>query len=134
MRKALLPTLIFCLISIVCAGITQGTFFTPPPTYPRVAVASPSYGFEAYLWWRPEIATRDLGLVRDAGFTWVKQTFAWRYIEVNKGQYDWSRADDTVFLAGHFGLKLLIRLDRDPWWDRSYPDGKGIASGPPRDL
>jgi polysaccharide biosynthesis protein PslG len=97
-------------------------------------VESPGYGFEAYLWWKPEIATRDLGLIRDAGFGWVKQTFAWRDIEVEQGKYDWSRADDTVFLAGHFGLKLLIRLDRDPWWDRAYPDGQGIASGPPKHL
>jgi hypothetical protein len=97
-------------------------------------VESPGYGFEAYLWWKPEIATRDLGLIRGAGFKWVKQTFAWRDIEVEKGKYDWSRADQVVFLVHHFDLKLLMRLDRDPYWERTYEDGKGIASGPPRDM
>jgi hypothetical protein len=132
----LLSLLVVALVG-GCASAVQGGRAMPAPTatsYPHTRVESPGYGFEAYLWWKPEIATRDLGLIREAGFKWVKQTFAWRDIEVEKGKYDWSRADDTVFLAGHFGLKLLIRLDRDPWWDRSYPDGKGIASGPPKDL
>ena len=111
------------------------TAFAPTPTsYPRARVESPGYGFEAYLWWKPEIATRDLGLIREAGFDWVKQTFAWRDIELEKGKYDWSRADEVVFLVGHFDRKLLVRLDRDPWWDRTYEDGKGIAAGPPKDL
>jgi len=32
------------------------------PVAPARKVESPGYGFEAYLWWKPEIATRDLGL------------------------------------------------------------------------
>jgi hypothetical protein len=103
-------------------------------SYPRARLESPGYGFEAYLWWKPEVATRDLGLIREAGFGWVKQTFAWRDIELEPGRYDWSRADDVVFLAGHFGLQLLARLDRDPHWDRAYEEGLGIASGPPGTL
>ncbi len=133
-RRALAISLCVLLLLTGCATFLPQPTPIPPTPYPRTRIESPGYGLEAYLWWKPEIATRDLGLVRDAGFSWVKQTFAWRDIEVEKGKYDWSRADDTVFLAGHFGWKLLIRLDRDPWWDRTYPDGKGIASGPPRDL
>ncbi|MGI6207473.1 MAG: hypothetical protein ACOYEW_04595, partial [Anaerolineae bacterium] len=44
---------------------------------------SPEYGMQAFLWWRPETAHRDLGLIRDAGFTWVKQNFGWRDIELS---------------------------------------------------
>jgi polysaccharide biosynthesis protein PslG len=109
----------------------------PVPTRASAArLPSPGYGFEAYLWWKEEIATRDLGLIREAGFTWVKQTFAWRDIEVAKGNYDWSRADRVVFLATEvFTHNLIIRLDREPWWDRSdYPLDQGIAAGPPRHL
>ncbi|MCL5998724.1 MAG: beta-galactosidase [Chloroflexi bacterium] len=137
MRQSRLLHCVFVLLIAGCTTAAQSPTPTLAPTatsYPRTRVESPGYGFEAYLWWKPEIATRDLGLVREAGFKWVKQTFAWRDIEVEQGKYDWSRADDTVFLTGHFGLKLLIRLDRDPWWDRSYADGQGIASGPPKDL
>jgi hypothetical protein len=134
------PRLYVLLLAVLltgCGAIAQGTVNTPMPTttsYPRARVESPGYGFEAYLWWKPEIATRDLGLIRGAGFQWVKQTFAWRDIELEKGKYDWSHADNIVMLAQHFNLKLLIRLDRDPYWDRTYLDGKGIAAGPPRSL
>ena len=88
------------------------------------------------MWWKEEIATRDLGLVREAGFKWVKQTFAWRDIEIEHGRYDWSRADKVVSLATDvFTRSLIIRLDREPYWDReNYPLDQGIAAGPPRDL
>jgi hypothetical protein len=80
-------------------------------------MASPDYGIQAFLWWRPEVAHRDLGLVRDAGFTWVKQWFAWRDIEgAGKGQYDWSTADRIVSGAEEFGLKLIARVDHEPTW------------------
>ena len=80
-------------------------------------MASPDYGIQAFLWWRPEVAHRDLGLVRDGGFTWVKQWFAWRDIEgKGKGQYDWSAADRIVDGAEEFGLKLIARVDHEPTW------------------
>ena len=44
---------------------------TPPPRPPRMN--SPEYGMQAFLWWRPETAWRDLDLIKGAGFTWVKQ-------------------------------------------------------------
>lgn len=124
--------LAFAMLACLAACAAPAAPTATPTSYPRSRLESPGYGFEAYLWWKPEIATRDLGLIRDAGFDWVKQTFAWRDIELEKGKYDWSRADDVVFLAGHFGRKLLARLDRDPYWDRAYEEGTGIATGPPR--
>ncbi|MCL4504740.1 MAG: beta-galactosidase [Chloroflexi bacterium] len=133
-RHAFLYTIVLSLLLLGCAAVIPGPLSVPPLPYPRERVASPGYGMEAYLWWKPEIATRDLGLIRSAGFSWVKQTFAWRDIELEKGKYDWSHADTVVSLTNHFGLKLLIRLDRDPYWDRSYKDAAGIATGPPKDL
>mgnify|MGYP002682616886 CR=1 FL=1 len=66
-------------------------------------MASPDYGIQAFLWWRPEVADRDLGLIQEAGFTWVKQLFSWQDIEgAGKGQFDWTNADrvvDEVMLA-----------------------------------
>ncbi|MGD2207585.1 MAG: LysM peptidoglycan-binding domain-containing protein, partial [Anaerolineae bacterium] len=48
-----------------------------PKPQPSVGkrMKSPEYGMHAFLWWRPEVADRDLMLIRDAGFGWVKQTF-----------------------------------------------------------
>jgi hypothetical protein len=48
----------------------------------------------------PVVAGRSgqphLGLLKDAGFDWVKQYFAWQDIEGGKGQFDWSRTDRIV--------------------------------------
>ena len=89
---------------------------------------SPEYGMQAFLWWRSETAHRDLGLIRDAGFTWVKQSFAWREIEgAAKGHFDWSRADRVVQQVNEFGLDLIARVDRQPQWaGGGYPH-----NGPP---
>lgn len=98
---------------------------TTRPPVPSTSMASPDYGIQAFLWWQPEVAHRDLGLIRDAGFTWVKQWFAWRDIEgKGKGQYDWSAPDRIVAQVEEFGLKLIVRVDREPEW----------AGSPPADL
>jgi polysaccharide biosynthesis protein PslG len=95
----------------------------PQPTPPAVAagnflpatMTSPDYGAQAFLWWREEIADRDLDLMRDAGFNWVKQTFAWETIEgAGRGVFDWTVADRVVTHVNQKGLKLLARLSIDP--------------------
>ena len=54
----------------------------------------------------------------DAGFSWVKQTFAWEDIEGNgKGKYNWSIADRVVQQINSRGLKLLARVSSDPMAD-----------------
>jgi hypothetical protein len=90
---------------------------TPRPPGKPATMASPDYGIQAFLWWRPEVAHRDLGLIRDAGFTWVKQWFAWRDIEgAGQGEYDWETADRIVDQVEEFGLKLIVRVDHGPQW------------------
>ncbi|MCS7056758.1 MAG: beta-galactosidase [Thermoflexales bacterium] len=133
---ALLATACASLAPIHRPAAPEQAHPAAPRFPPARRLESPGYGFEAYLWWKPEIATRDLGLIRAAGFKWVKQTFAWRDIELEKGKYDWSRADDVVFLTTEvFTRHLIVRLDREPYWDRyDYPLDQGIAAGPPRNL
>jgi uncharacterized protein YraI len=95
----------------------QPTPTSPPNTVNFAApnMRSPDFGAQAFLWWRPELTDRDLGLMRDAGFNWVKQAFAWETIEgVGKGQFDWSIADRVVKSANAQGLQLLARLSSDP--------------------
>lgn len=91
---------------------------TPRPSGP-VAMRSPDFGAQAFLWWRPEVADRDLGLMRDAGFNWVKQWFAWQDIEgAGRNQFDWSRTDRIVSQVEQHGLKLLVRVS--PTADRAF--------------
>jgi hypothetical protein len=90
-------------------------------------MTSPDYGIQAFLWWRPEVATRDLGLIKQMGFRWVKQVFAWSDIEgAQKDHFNWTQADGVVYHADEAGLKLLVRLDRAPAWT-----GAGAPNGPP---
>ncbi|HIC94322.1 MAG TPA: glycosyl hydrolase family protein, partial [Anaerolineae bacterium] len=89
---------------------------------------SPEYCMQAFLWWRPETADRDLGLIKEAGFEWVKQGFGWRDIEgAGKGIFDWSRTDRIVAQVEQYGLKLVVRLDHQPYW----AGGGFPANGPP---
>ena len=95
---------------------------------------SPEYGVQTFLWWRPEIAKRDLGLAKDLGFGWVKQSFAWRDIEtIEKGKYDWYRTDLIVNMVEEADLKLLVRIDRQPFWSQEV-DWPPLENAPPADL
>lgn len=101
-------------------------------------MGSPDYGMQAFLWWRPEVAQRDLEVIRDAGFGWVKQAFAWREIEGRgKGKFDWSVTDRIVSQVESVGhLHLIARLDTDPTWasGQAYPNQSDIDMTPPRNL
>jgi hypothetical protein len=93
---------------------------------------------QAFLWWRAEVAQRDMELIRDAGFGWVKQVFAWREIEgTGKGQFDWTVTDRLVEqMESIGGLKMIARLDSDPAWasGRSYPNADDIVMTPPQNY
>ena len=95
----------------------------------RHDVPRPSTGVQAFLWWREEVADRDLGLIKDAGFHWVKQLFSWQDIEgAGKGKYDWTKTDRIVDQVEKAGLKLIVRVSQDPdrpFWAGNPPDNAG---------
>jgi len=99
---------------------------TPRPPAQAASMSSPDYGIQAFLWWRPEVADRDLGLIRDGGFNWVKQLFSWQDIEgAGKGQFDWSRTDRIVEQVAQYNLKLIVRVSQDPdrpFWAGNPPE------------
>jgi hypothetical protein len=101
----------------------------------RQTFASPEYGVQVFTWWQGEAETAaTLQLVNDLGFGWVKQHFAWRDIEtIEKGKFDWYFPDVLVNSAEAQGLKLLVRLDRQPFW--SQPEGTPPTENvPPENL
>jgi hypothetical protein len=98
---------------------------TPTPRPPKpLTMNSPEYGMQAFLWWRPEVADRDLTLIKEAGFGWVKQGFGWRDIEgACKGCFDWSFTDRIVDQVERHELDLVVRLDHQPYWAGEYTNG-----------
>ena len=96
--------------------------------YLPATMSSPDFGTQAFMWWREEIADRDLNLISDANFNWVKQTFAWETIEAPvRGQYDWSISDRVVQHTNNANLKLLARLSSDPELTRSILGGQATG-------
>lgn len=93
---------------------------------------SPEYGIQTFLWWW--LAEEDLAMTQDLGFEWVKQSFAWRDIEtLEKGKFDWYRPDVIVDMVQQAGLKLLVRIDRQPFWSQEN-DWPPLENAPPADL
>lgn len=106
---------------------------TPAAATSGAPMVSPDYAVHVFLWGNPETTARDLKLARDAGFTWVKQRFEWRYIEGNaKGRFEWNEPDRIVQAVSDAGLKLVARVDNQPRWARS--DQVFPGSGPPDRL
>jgi hypothetical protein len=96
-------------------------------------MASPEYGMHAHLWWHEGVARRDMDLIREAGFGWVKQNVGWRDIEgAAKGAFNWYFTDRIVGDAEERGLKVLFRLDSEPAWAVG-PQGVRSHNGPPED-
>lgn len=136
-----LPRLVLFLSLLFLLGCSSAGEDPLPPATPSLmgdepvvmSFPSPAYGIHAFLWWKTDIALRDLGLVKDMGFTWVKQKFPWRDIEgIEKGKYDWYRPDYIVDETEKAGLKLIVRLDRQPFWSEPL-DNQWQENGPPGD-
>ncbi len=100
----------------------------PPPIGPQtLRLASPAYGVQCFLWYKPEVATRDLQMVKQAGLGWVKQGAAWRDVEPSKGSFNWAQLDDIAKWTGEQQLSVILRLDYQPQWaGGGYP-----TNGPP---
>ena len=98
---------------------------TAPAKAPRLR--SPEYGMQAFLWYRPEVGSRDVQLVKQAGFGWIKQGVGWRDVEPAKGQFIWAQLDDITKWMGEQQLNLIVRLDHQPQW----AGGGFPTNGPP---
>ena len=93
--------------------------------------ASPEYGASVFLWGFAPTTQRDLGKLNNAGLTWQKTLFQWRYIEPQRGRYDWPEAERIVQASNARGIDVIARLDLQPAWSRA--DGS-LANGPPDDM
>lgn len=94
-------------------------------------MSSPDYGMQAFLFWQEEVADRDLQLVKEAGFRWVKQEFAWREIEgAGPEEFNWANSDRVMDQIDAYGMNVIARVGVQPEWaGGGYPE-----VGPPDDY
>jgi len=100
---------------------------TSKPAPASMRLKSPEYGMQAFLWYKPEVASRDVQVVKQAGFGWIKQGVGWRDVEPAKGQFIWTQLDDIAKWIGEQQLNLIVRLDHQPEW----AGGGFPTNGPP---
>lgn len=97
----------------------------------------------------PENRERQVQLISEAGFGWIRQEFPWEDIEIHArgdfidrrndlngdGQADeisaWDKYDNIVDLVNQYGLDMIVRLSNSPKW--SHPNVESTL-GPPDDL
>ncbi len=130
------------VLQIGCNNASESISESPTPLTAVVKhFASPAYGVQAFLWWQSDMGEwqsgqlpRELNTVNEMGFDWVKLQFAWRDIEgIEKGKYDWWKPDQIVRAIETAGLKLLVRLDRQPFWSQE-PGSSLKENRPPANL
>jgi hypothetical protein len=109
----------------------------------------PVMGINTFLQLEAEVAKRErsLQLIRQAGFTFIRQEFTWEDIEIHgKGDFEdrrnveaigivssWEKYDNIVDLAEENGLGIMARLSNPPAWSRTLTDTIGTQA-PPDDL
>ena len=103
-----------------------------PNTADNVPVAGAGinpFGVNTFLQQEVEPAKRDrqLQMMADAGFRWIRQQFPWYDIEIaGKGDFQdcrhppcksaWEKYDNIVDLAEQHGISVIARLDAPPKW------------------
>ncbi len=106
---------------------------SPPVLNLDEVMSSPDYGMQVFLFWRDEVADRDLGLVEAAEFRWVKQEMPWRELEgTGKGLWSWDNADRLMDQIDAHNLKVIVRLGSQPEW--AAPSVPLPEISPPDDL
>ena len=94
-----------------------------------------SYGMQAFLWWDEYTASLSLHMLRRAGFSHVKQVFAWRDMQTAPDEWHFSRADEIVEEAAQKDLQLIVRLGYTPAWAQPPPGandaGADFVDAPP---
>jgi len=94
----------------------------------------------------PEKREQSMRMIRDAGFTWIRQQFSWADIEIDaRGDFEdrrnldvtgaisaWDKYDQIVALAEQYDVQIMARLDNPPAW--THADAAAGSFAPPDDL
>ena len=132
------PLLVLLLIGIAAGLMGVSAVFTERQTQIRGALnglpdtdlpfREPILGVNADLTQYDDAdLAENLDQIRDTGFVWVRQVFAWDKIEPKRGDYDWSAYDPIVAAAGERDLRLVAVLWRSPKWAAPSPTAPPLS-------
>lgn len=102
-------------------------------------------GVNTFLEDEVEVAKRErqLQMIHDAGFGWIRQQFRWDDLEISgRGDFTdrrhtpilsaWDKYDNIVALAAKYQVQIIARLNSPPTW--SQPPGTQSAYTPPANF
>jgi hypothetical protein len=135
--RAVLASAIICVVIIAAIALRP-----QPDPFDGAAVIDPAftpltYSVQTFLWWDEGQAGMQLDIIqRVLNFTYIKQTFAWRDLEPEQGNWDFTQSDRIVDEVETRGLNLIVRLGQTPEWAASgeYVDSLESHDTPPSDL
>lgn len=141
-RNIIIIGIIFTLIA---TSIGIGYLFLRPQPDPfrADAVVDPpftslTYSIQAFLWWDEGQVGQHLDWIEYLfNFKHVKQTFPWRDLEPEQGEWDFTQSDRILDEIEKRDMRLIARLGQVPAWaidndDNIITDDKHDA--PPSDL
>lgn len=133
-------------------SLTRDQPDTQPYVYIEHADVNP-YGVNTFLDQEVELEKRErqVQIIADAGFGWIRQQFPWEDIEIHaKGDFTdlrndldgdgiddpvdaWAKYDNIVDLTQRYNLQMMVRLSgpMPPW---SLPEGIEDTHHPPADF
>lgn len=133
---------VFAIIIILAVIIGTIVLRPQPDPFEGAAVVEPAftpltYSIQTFLWWDEGQAGMQLDMIqRVLNFTHLKQTFAWRDLEAEQGQWDFTQPDRIVDEVEARGLNLIVRLGQTPEWALSgeFVDANESHDSPPSDI
>ena len=91
---------------------------------PVPEVSTWGYGFSVHLWYfSQEAKSHTVGIIKEAGFNWMKVQVLWYQVETQPGQYDWSQLDEIVQTGNGGNLKILLSVVDAPVFYRTPTSG-----------
>ena len=101
------------------------------------------FGVNTFLQLEVEPAKRErqMQMIEEAGFRWIRQEFTWEDIEIHgKGDFEdrrndpprsaWDKYDHIVDLAETYDIQIIARLSNPPAWTRSLTNTVGFTAPP----
>lgn len=109
---------------------TAGISFGEPPHSPWASVYPLGVNVALEQYNSETLHSTIYPLIKDGGFSWIRQSFPWAEIEPQPGNFQWDTWDRIVETQAESGATLISVLDTSPAWAREedYPQA------PPRDF